>query len=269
MPDKNRILIAIPVFNEKKYVHHVLDKVLGLHDQLLLVDDGSTDGTAEMLSDRARARKDIRLIRHPENRGYGQSLIDAFQWADRQRYDWVITMDCDEQHEPERIPDFKRAIETGAWDVISGSRYLQPRQDDDLPPTDRRSINTTITAILNDLFHFNLTDSFCGFKAHRVSAMKRLKLDIPGYAFPLQFWPQVASKQLRVTEIPVRLIYNDPNRHFGGLLDDATNRLNHYLEVLSCEMNLLGEEDQVERLSAIIERKAPEAEVCLSCGCED
>jgi len=269
VPDKNRILIAIPVFNEKKYVDHVLDKVLGLHDQLLLVDDGSTDGTAEMLSARARARKDIRLIRHPENRGYGQSLIDAFQWADRQRYDWVITMDCDEQHEAERIPDFKRAIETGLWDVISGSRYLQPRQDDDLPPTDRRSINTTITAILNDLFHFNLTDSFCGFKAHRVSAMKRLKLDIPGYAFPLQFWPQVASKQLRLTEIPVRLIYNDPNRHFGGLLDDATNRLNHYLEVLSCEMNLLGEEDQVERLSAIIERKAPEAEVCVSCGCED
>ena len=68
-------------------------------------------------------------------------------------------------------------------------------------------------------FILGYDDSFCGFKAHRVSAMRRLRLTEPGYAFPLQLWPQVAVAKLRVTEIPVRLIYNDPNRHFGGSLD--------------------------------------------------
>ena len=229
------LLIAIPVFNERKYVEHVLAKVKQFHDQILLVDDGSTDGTGDYLASRAAPGSDIHLIRHPVNRGYGQSLIDAFAWADARGYDWVITMDCDEQHEPERIPDFVRAIATDKWDLISGSRYLESRQGDDLPPTDRRAINAQITSILNDCYRLELTDAFCGFKAHRVSAMRRLKLDIPGYAFPMQLWPQVAHEKLRVTEIPVRLIYNDPTRHFGGLLDDAGNRLRHYLDVLCAE----------------------------------
>jgi glycosyltransferase involved in cell wall biosynthesis len=226
-----RLLIAIPVFNERKYVEHVLAKVQSFHDDILLIDDGSTDTTGEYLA----GRSDIQLIRHPENRGYGQSLIDAFGYADRRKYDWVITMDCDEQHEPERIPDFIRAIATDQWDIISGSRYLEQRTDNDMPPSDRRSINATITQILNDLYKLNITDSFCGFKAHRVSATSKLTLDIPGYAFPMQLWPQVANHKLRVTEIPVRLIYNDPTRHFGGMLDDAEHRLRHYLCVLCDE----------------------------------
>ena len=227
----SRLLIAIPVFNERKYVEHVLAKVRQYHDDILLIDDGSTDGTGEYLA----RRSDIHLIRHPENRGYGQSLIDAFAWADARGYDWVITMDCDEQHEPERIPDFIRAIETDQWDLISGSRYMEQRLDNDLPPTDRRAINATITSTLNDLYRLRLTDAFCGFKAHRISAMRKLELNIPGYAFPMQLWPQVAHHKLRVTEIPVRLIYNDPNRHFGGMLDDASHRLRHYLNVLCDE----------------------------------
>ena len=226
-----RLLIAIPVFNEHKYLNRVLDKVKTYHDDILVVDDGSTDGTSELLV----ARKDVTTIRHVVNLGYGQSLIDAFNFAQGRAYDWVITMDCDEQHEPERIPDFVRAIETDKWDLISGSRYLENRLDNDLPPTDRRAINAQITEILNDCYGLNLTDAFCGFKAHRVSATRKLTLDEPGYAFPLQLWPQVAHHGLRVTEVPVRLIYNDPTRHFGGLLDDAGNRLRHYLDVLCAE----------------------------------
>lgn len=228
-------LVAIPVFNERKYVEQVLRKVRGYADQILLIDDGSTDGTAEYLA----SRSDIHLIRHPENRGYGQSLIDAFAWADARGFDWVITMDCDEQHEPERIPDFVREIKTDRWDLISGSRYMTEMADNDLPPTDRRSINKFITSIVNDCYHLNVTDAFCGFKAHRLSAMRKLKLDIPGYAFPMQLWPQVAAAKLRVTEIPVRLIYTDASRHFGGLLDDPDNRLRHYLDVLCSEQKRL------------------------------
>jgi dolichol-phosphate mannosyltransferase len=230
-----RLLIAVPVFNEAKYVGRVLDKIHGFWPDILVVDDGSTDGTGEMLA----ARSDIRLIRRSKNQGYGQSLIDAFNFADGAGYDWVITMDCDEQHEPETIPDFIQEIKTDRWDLISGSRYLHPRNNDDLPPTDRRAVNMTVTSILNDLFHLGLTDSFCGFKAHRVSAMRRLRPTETGYAFPLQLWPQVALAKLRLTEIPVRLIYNDPNRHFGGSLDDVGNRLRHYLDVLANEVEEL------------------------------
>jgi dolichol-phosphate mannosyltransferase len=238
----------MPVYNELKYVSHVLDKVARFHSDILVIDDGSTDGTGRLLSE----RRGLHLIRHQENRGYGQSLIDAFGFADANGYDWVITMDCDEQHEPEMIPEFRRYIEMDEWDIVSGSRYLRPIGEGDLPPTDRRTINCTITGIVNDLFGFELTDAFCGFKAHRVSAMRKLHLDIPGYAFPMQLWPQAWGQKLRIKEIAVRLIYNDPTRHFGGMLDDAGNRLRHYLAVLAEEVKRAAVDRQA--------RPAPELE---------
>jgi glycosyltransferase involved in cell wall biosynthesis len=241
-----RVLIAIPTFNEIKHVERVLHRVIGFHPEVLVIDDGSTDGTAQLLA----KRKDIQLIHHSKNQGYGQSLIDAFNYADQKNYDWVITIDCDEQHEPERILDFLAAIRTDQWDLISGSRYLQPSKQDDLPPGDRRTINATITALLNETFNLNLTDAFCGYKAHRVSAMRRLRLTETGYAFPLQLWPQAIRAGLRITEIPVRLIYNDPSRSFGGVLDDASRRLHHYLSVFKTEMAALDEsESQVEKVA--------------------
>jgi dolichol-phosphate mannosyltransferase len=230
-----RILVAIPVYNEVEYAPRVIAKVRRFHDQILFIDDGSTDGTDELL-DKLASRGQIQLFRHASNRGYGQSIIDSFDYAERHRYDWVITMDCDEQHEPEMIPQFIEQIRADCWDLISGSRYMSARPDNDLPPGDRRAINATITATLNELFGLGLTDAFCGFKAHRVSAMTPLKLDETGYAFPLQLWPRVAKAGLRLREIPVKLIYNDPNRHFGGGLDDAAVRLRHYLDVLDREV---------------------------------
>jgi dolichol-phosphate mannosyltransferase len=254
-------------------VEQVLAKVRQYHDQVLFIDDGSTDGTAEMLQAivaRPENTGHVYLLRHPVNRGYGQSIIDAFDHAHRHHFDWVITMDCDEQHEPETIPHFIAEIQTNRWDIISGSRYLQNLPGDDLPPGDRRAINASITSLMNGLFQLGITDAFCGFKAHRVAAMIPLALDQVGYAFPLQLWPRVALANLRLTEIPVRLIYNDPNRHFGGALDDAGNRLRHYLDVLHAELHRgeadvngsIGEAgDSFRELDAVV------VPACSSCSC--
>ncbi|QOV90737.1 glycosyltransferase family 2 protein [Humisphaera borealis] len=265
-----KLLIAIPVHNERKYVEKVLRKVRSFHDDILVVDDGSTDGTSQVLGTIAQAGE-IHLIRHRTNQGYGQSLIDAFAFADHQGYDWVITMDCDEQHEPRMIPAFKTLIESDRYDLISGSRYLRPLSTDDLPPPDRQSINAKITALLNRLFNWRITDAFCGFKAHRVSAMNKLSLTETGYAFPLQLWPQVCAAGLRLTELPVRLIYNDATRTFGGNLDDAGRRLRHYLGVLSAELTAQGafaeaaavETDGVD--ARVVRTDA--AKVPAACGC--
>jgi glycosyltransferase involved in cell wall biosynthesis len=225
-------LIAIPVYNEKNYLDGVIRQVKNYAVDILLVDDGSTDGTSELLD----ARDDVRVIHHAKNAGYGQSLIDAFNYAGERGYDWVITMDCDEQHEPRMIPEFIRHIESDCWDIVSGSRYQIPRRNDDLPPGDRQRINQILTRSINERLGLHLTDAFCGFKAHRVSATLRLNLDEAGYAFPMQLWPRAAAAGLRITEMSVRRIYNDPNRQFGGGLDDAENRLRHYREVLEREI---------------------------------
>lgn len=225
-------LVTIPVYDEERYLPGVLAAVRRYADDILVINDGSTDRTAALLA----RHTDVYTITHLENRGYGRSLIDAFRFADRHGYRWVITMDCDEQHEPERIPDFVAAARRNDSDVISGSRYLQAHAAGDAPPADRRRINQLVTGVLGELLGLRLTDSFCGFKAYRVAALRRLRLSEPGYAFPLQFWVQVVRAGLRVREIPVARVYRDHSRTFGGTLDDPAARLQHYLEVLVAEL---------------------------------
>ena len=226
-----RTLIAVPVYNEQRYIDRVLERLLAITPDVLIIDDGSSDLTPAMV-----AQHPVDVIRHARNRGYGHALMSAFRWAQVERFDWVITMDCDEQHEPEAIPAFLEAAERGDADVISGSRYLDAEAPTSDAPANRRAINVHITAELNERLSSSigcrLTDAFCGFKAYRVEALGAMSLDVTGYAFPMQFWVQAAANGLRVTEVPVKLIYNDPNRTFGGPLDDATARLNHYRDVL-------------------------------------
>ncbi|MDX2200437.1 MAG: glycosyltransferase family 2 protein [Phycisphaerae bacterium] len=248
-----RILLAIPVYNEERHLAGVLRRVLRYDNlDVLAIDDGSTDGTARVLD----CFPKVRVILHLENRGYGQSLIDAFAFAREQGYDWVITMDCDEQHEPAQLADFVAAIRKSDADIISGSRYLAAHAEDDAPPADRRQINQTVCLLLDQLLNLRLTDSFCGFKAHRVAALARLNLTEPGYAFPLQFWVQCVRAGLAIEELAVTRIYRDRNRRFGGTLDDPAARLQHYLEVLLTAL-------QAEPVAAPMPESVPWNECCL------
>lgn len=255
------LLIAIPTYNEGEKVRDVIDRVQPFARDILIIDDGSTDGATAALAE----VDGVRVLRHPVNQGYGQSLIDAFHYASREGFDWVITMDADGQHEADSIPAFEQEISTGDWDLISGSRYLASLGNDDLPPPERRNVNHRITTILNNRFGMELTDSFCGFKAHRIEAMISLGLTEAGYAFPLQLWPRVFAARLRMKEIGVRRIYNDPNRSFGAHLDDADRRLRHYIDVLNVELARLGQPPVSDEEAGLV--RPARRQVSLGCGC--
>ena len=230
-PDRSHILLAIPVYNEAKSIERVLRDVGIFARDVLVIDDGSSDVTPQLL-----AKHQVEVIRHAENRGYGRSMQDILRWADFDGYEWVITMDCDEQHEPAEIPSFVRAIERNDADIISGSRYMIERIDDDDAPEDRFRVNRLITQEVNDALQLQLTDAFCGFKAYRTSAMRTLRLNVDGYDFPMQFWAQAAFMNLRVREIPVRRIYKDMRRTFGNGLDNPETRLSLYRDTLRVAM---------------------------------
>lgn len=230
-------LIVVPVYNEAPSIEKVLTRVfeVAAGADVLVVDDGSTDESPAILA-RLSENHRLHVLRHPVNMGYGAALMDGFSYALRHGYQRLVTIDCDEQHEPALIPDFLALASD--WDVVSGSRYLR---EDVLKlgeaPADRRRINRIITERINELTGYRLTDAFCGFKAYRVPALAKVALDEPGYAFPLQFWIQAARAGLSVIEQPVPLIYV-PNfeRRFGGDLDDAERRLAYYMEVIQREV---------------------------------
>ncbi|MBM3997398.1 MAG: glycosyltransferase family 2 protein [Planctomycetes bacterium] len=220
-------LTAIPVYNEERHLGKVLDEVRRYSEQILVIDDGSTDRTPQLLAEYS----DISVVTHEKNRGYGAALISAFAFALKTDYDVLVTMDCDGQHEPARIPVLLEAVHDA--DIVSGSRYLRDfRQNTLATPEDRRFINQTITHELNELLGLDLTDAFCGFKAYRLEALAKLHITETGWGMPLQVWVQAAQLGLRLKEVGVPRIYLDPNRAFGGVLNDAEERLAYYRRVI-------------------------------------
>jgi glycosyltransferase involved in cell wall biosynthesis len=223
-----KVLTAIPVFNEEHHVEAVLREVRRYSANILVIDDGSSDRTAEILA----RQQDIAVLTHAENRGYGAALISAFAHALDSDYDVLITMDCDGQHEPSRVPVLLEALDSKT-DLVSGSRYLRDFRQTTLPtPQDRRQINQIITSELNEKFGLHLTDAFCGFKAYSRAALEKLHVTETGWGMPLQLWVQAAFHCLRIKEVGVPRLYLDPNRTFGGGLDDASERLAYYRRVI-------------------------------------
>ncbi|WP_166819857.1 glycosyltransferase family 2 protein [Thalassoroseus pseudoceratinae] len=236
------ILTALPVYNEADHVADVLAEVRRYADRMVVIDDGSSDATPEILRQlQVEWGEDVlAVVRHEENSGYGAALNTAFQYALDHRFDVLVTIDCDGQHEPKLIPEIARQVFDPNLDqpndIVSGSRYLTSFEGDSTPPEERRYINLQITRELNRRLGLNLTDAFCGFKAYRVDTLNCLDVTDYGYAMPLQVWVQAVAAGMRIVEFPVPLIYLDEERSFGGSLDDAQRRMAYYQSVLSREL---------------------------------
>ena len=227
--------VVLPVYNEAGTVAAVLDAVRVVFDGVVIVvDDGSTDDTKQILGTRC----DIVSICHIQNRGYGRSLVDGFEMAVEVGATRVVTMDCDGQHEPMHIPAFLEAL--GDADIVSGSRYLGGSDTIGEVPPDRRAVNERVSALINSVTGWGITDAFCGFKAYRIEALEQLHLAVPGYAMPLELWAHAWKAGLRVKELPVERIYFDGDRSFGEDLDDPDKRLAYYVRVWK---QALSEED--------------------------
>jgi dolichol-phosphate mannosyltransferase len=222
-----KLLTAIPVYNEEKHLDSVLSQVRRYSADILVINDGSKDRTAELLA----RHGDIAVITHPQNRGYGAALKSAFSYAVKNGVDVLVTMDCDGQHQAARIPVLLEALHDA--DIVSGSRYLRDFRQNSKTPHDRRRINQIITEELNEALGLGLTDAFCGFKAYRGSALATLHITETGWGMPLQLWVQAVYAGLRIKEVGVPRVYLDPTRAFGGVLNDADQRLSYYRRVIA------------------------------------
>jgi glycosyltransferase involved in cell wall biosynthesis len=226
-------LIVIPVFNEENVIEKVAERTIQFSEKfadILFVNDGSTDLTPQKLTSISNKFKEIYTIQKTKNEGYGASLISGLNFAIEKEYDYCITMDCDDQHQPSDIPRFMSF--DASIDLVSGSRYLPESGVQGIePPKDRIEINRRITAKINIQYNLGITDSFCGFKRYRVNAFRNHNFTENGYASPLELWSYIFHFSLRVKELNVDRIYITDDRSFGDDLDRKRKRYQYYLKV--------------------------------------
>ena len=228
------LLTAIPIYNEEEYLQPVLTEVLQYAENVLVVDDGSSDRTPELL----REFPTIQTVRHPRNLGYGASLRTAFERAIAGGYDGLVTLDCDGQHEPSRIPMVAGRLADA--DIVSGSRYLQVFDPTQVPPEQRRRINVEVTRWLNECLGLSRDRRLLRIQGLSHIRFEAFDITDNGYAMPLQVWVQAVAHKMKIVEVPVPLIYLDESRAFGGALDDAEYRLAHYRRVLKDALQAAG-----------------------------
>lgn len=221
-------LVVIPAHNEAATVDGVVRAARAAVEgaAILVVDDQSSDDTARIAADAGAM-----VVATAGQHGYGAALMRGFRHAIDHGFHGVVTLDADGQHDPGCLPALLARL--GRCDIVSGSRYHeQCGEGVGHAPPERRRINHEITARLNALTGWALTDAFCGLKAYRVETLRGLFLDEVGYGFPLQLWVEAWRAGLSVSEMPVPKIYLPVERCFGDGLDDADARCAYYAQVL-------------------------------------
>lgn len=167
-----RILVAIPAYNEQQTVGQVAQRVREALPQceLLIVDDGSTDATPEILRELG-----IATARHPCNLGYGRAIQTAIKFALAGGHDALLTLDADGQHDPTQLPALLEAFERASWDLCVGSRYVKSRSYAGVP-LGRRIGMWTFSRVLALLTGRRIYDTTSGLKLFRRSVFTPLTL---------------------------------------------------------------------------------------------
>ncbi len=208
-----RTSVIIPSFNEIATLPEILKRIaaLPIDKEVVVVDDGSTDGTREWL-DRAAAEKlfplDLKVLKHAANKGKGGALLTGFAAASG---DIVIIQDADLEYDPRYIPDIVRPIEAGAFDVVYGSRLLSDRSR----PYNVFYLwgNQFLTLLVNLLFGAKMTDSYTCYKAFKTPLVRSLGLVSSGFEIEAEISCKTAFRKYRFTETPI--IYASRSRLEG------------------------------------------------------
>ena len=253
--------ILIPVYNEVESVEKVVSEVLQNRPDdtlLILVNDGSNDGTESILQKLMSGTfcrdNHIHILNRSQNLGYGASLVEGFEYCLQSPGCLsILTMDCDEQHQPADIRRFFSVDESLL--VVSASRYLDSEERGISAPEDRQKINQKITRTLVKIARAELgeewllTDAFCGMKRYARPFLENflrfyrgLNEDAKdgGYAFPLIVWRfflfWLKREDLRIhdsfIELAIPRIYITDSRSFGEALDFPLARYKYYLKTL-------------------------------------
>ncbi len=194
-----KLSVIIPVYNENKTILEIIRRVqaTGLADEILAIDDGSTDGSRDLLA-KISTGDTVKVFYHQKNQGKGKAVRTGIQNASG---DLIIIQDADLEYDPREYPTLLRPIQEGIADVVYGSRFLG---------AGRRPVlfwnmvaNKILTLVTNVLYNNILTDMETGYKLFRRQVALDMKLRAHGFDFEPEFTAKILKKKVRIYEVPI------------------------------------------------------------------
>lgn len=193
-----RLSVIIPVYNERATIREILRqvRVVGLADEIIVVDDGSTDGTREILEEEARSG-DIRVLFHERNMGKGAAVRTGIAHATG---DILLIQDADLEYDPRDYPQLIRPIQEGRAAVVYGSRFLGPRK---AMLFWHMIGNKFLTMVTNLLYDAILSDMETGYKVFRADVIRDIPLRARGFEFEPEITAKILKRGYRIFEVPI------------------------------------------------------------------
>ncbi|MBC7334253.1 MAG: glycosyltransferase family 2 protein [Actinobacteria bacterium] len=212
-----KIAILIPAYNEGKYIGKVIEGCLKHRMDIIVVNDGSTDNTSEIV--RSFPEQEgfrIILLEHSKNQGKGAALKTGFKYVIEHDYYGVITMDADIQHDPDEIPKFIETVEKEDPDIIVGSRFHSLKG----MPFDRILANTISTGIISTIAGKKIRDVQSGFRYISSRVLKDIKLETQKFDLESEILLKASWQGYNIINIPIKSIYyKDFTSYFHPLID--------------------------------------------------
>ncbi|MGA3291907.1 MAG: glycosyltransferase family 2 protein [Candidatus Microgenomates bacterium] len=197
-----KIFIVISLFNEEKHILKVVKDFSFYKLPVIIVDDGSTDNSRSKIID--SGLKNVTFLTHKVNLGKGAAMKTGAEYAFSHGADAVVFVDADGQHSANDLPKFIKALESGKYDVVFGSRNFSFGV-----PMVRFLGNKIASVVLSILFGIYISDVLCGFKALTKKAYKSVRWDSIGYGVETEMVARTGMAKLPFCEVPVELIYHD------------------------------------------------------------
>ena len=212
------VWVVIPVYNEGSVIADVVAGVLPTFPNVVCVDDGSRDDSADHIVGTA-----AHLVSHPVNLGQGAALQTGLEYALLQEgAEYFVTFDADGQHRVEDAAELVRAVRDGGADVALGSRFLGGTAH---VPWLKRALLKTVAALSPAARRLQLTDAHNGLRVLNRAAASQLKITMNGMAHASEIVDYLARSELEVTEVPVTVLYTDYSKAKGQSLINGVNIL--------------------------------------------
>lgn len=207
--EKKKIFCIIPAYNESRYITEVINSLRGMVDEIVVVDDASSDNTvAKAIAAGAK------VLQHVINRGQGAALLTGTKYALRQGADLIVHFDGDGQFLVADIPNMLAPLESGVADIVFGSRFLAKSLE--MPWLKKRIIMPVARHINKLLWGINTTDPQSGFRAMTASAGKQILWEQDRMAHCSEILARAFAHKLRIKEVPITVIYHDFGQKLSG-----------------------------------------------------